>query len=218
MFVEALPAKTQAALDRVAQLPLPPSTYLAGGTAAALHLGHRLSEDLDLFTPEAFEPSVLVQALRGKGAFTLERTSWGTILGWLDGLRFSLFHYRYPLLYPVVRLKRLRVADLRDIAAMKIAAISDRGSRKDFVDLYLICAQRLPLSSVLRLYDRKYGALKVNFVHVCKSLTYFDAAEEEPMPVMLQPFQWGQMKAFFIGEVKQLLTRHAIGRRRRRAP
>lgn len=134
-----------------------------------------------------------------------------------DGLRFSLFHYRYPLLYPVARLKRLRVADLRDIAAMKIAALSDRGSRKDFVDLYLICTRCLPLPSVLRLYDRKYGVLKANFVHVCKSLTYFDAAEEEPIPVMPQPFRWEQMKAFFIGEVKQLMTRRAMGHRRRRA-
>lgn len=83
MLIKKLPAKTRATLVRVAELPLPHATYLAGGTATLLHLGHRLSDDIDLFTQEEFEPSVLVQVIQRAGAFELERTSWGTILGWL---------------------------------------------------------------------------------------------------------------------------------------
>jgi hypothetical protein len=207
MFVEKLPAKTRATLVRVATLPLPRSTYLAGGTAALLQLGHRFSDDIDLFTAEEFEPTVLVQAIRTAGAFELERTSWGTILGWLNGLRLSLFYYRYPVLYPFHRFGRLRVADLRDIAAMKIAALSDRGSRKDFIDLYCLCQGRLSLQEVLRLYDRKYGTLKANLLHVCKSLLYFEDAEREAMPVMLQPFRWERLKAFFEHETRTLMSK-----------
>lgn len=205
MFVEKLPAKTRTTLVRVAQLPLPGSTYLAGGTAALLHLGHRLSDDVDLFTQEQFEPGVLVQLIQDAGAFELERTGWGTILGWLNGLRFSLFYYRYPLLYPFHRFQHLCVADLRDIAAMKIAALSDRGSRKDFIDLYFICKARLSLRETLTLYDRKYGCLKANLIHVYKSLTYFDVAEEQEMPVMLKSFRWDGLKVFFEREVRKLM-------------
>jgi len=176
MFIEKLPATTRATLVRVAALPLPVQTYLAGGTAATLRLGHRLSDDLDLFTPEPFEPEVLVQLIQQAGAFELERTSWGAILGWLNGVRFSLFHYRYPLLEVPQRLDRLRIAGLRALAAMKIAALSDRGARKDFIDLYMY-----------------------------KSLVYFDQAESETMPVMLIPFRWEQLKTFFEREVDRLM-------------
>jgi len=205
MFIEKLPATTRATLVRVAALPLPVQTYLAGGTAATLRLGHRLSDDLDLFTPEPFEPEVLVQLIQQAGAFELERTSWGTILGWLNGVRFSLFYYRYPLLEACQPLDQLRIASLRDIAAMKIAAISDRGARKDFIDLYLICTKQLSLRQALKLYDRKYGKLKANRIHIYKSLVHFDQAESEPMPVMLIPFRWGQLKTFFEREVDRLM-------------
>lgn len=204
MFIHKLPAKTRATLVRVAALPLPTTTYLAGGTATLLHLGHRLSDDIDLFTQEEFEPLVLVQVIQGAGAFELERTSWGTILGWLNGMRFSLFYYRYPVLYPFHKLGQLRVADLRDIAAMKIAAISDRGSRKDFIDLYFTCKGQLSLREALKLYGRKYGKLKVNLVHLYKSLTYFDEAEKQAMPIMLKSFRWNELKALFERETAKL--------------
>lgn len=204
MFIEKLPATTRTALVRVAALPLPAQTYLAGGTAATLRLGHRLSDDLDLFTPEPFEPDVVVQLIQQAGTFELERTSWGTILGWLNGVRFSLFHYRYPLLDAPQRLDRLRIASVRDLAAMKIAALSDRGARKDFIDLYVICKKPWSLRQVLTMYDRKYGKLKVNQIHIYKSLIYFDQAESEPMPVMLIPFRWEQLKTFFEREVDRL--------------
>lgn len=204
MFIDKLPATTRTTLVRVAALPLPAQTYLAGGTAATLHLGHRLSDDVDLFTPEPFEPEVLVQLIQQAGTFELERTSWGTILGWLNGVRFSLFHYRYPLLEACQSLDRLWIANLRDVAAMKIAAISDRGARKDFIDLYEICRQRMSLRETLKLYDRKYGKLKANQLHIYKSLVYFDQAESQPMPVMLKTFRWEQLKTFFEREVDRL--------------
>ena len=205
MFIEKLPATTRTTLVRVAALPLPVQTYLAGGTAATLRLGHRLSDDLDLFTPEPFEPEVLAQLIQQAGTFELERTSWGTILGWLNGVRFSLFHYRYPLLAAPQRLDRLRIASVRDLAAMKIAALSDRVARKDFIDLYMICKKRFSLRHALKLYDRKYGKLKANQIHIYKSLVYFDQAESEPMPVMLIPFRWKQLKTFFEREVDRLM-------------
>jgi hypothetical protein len=206
MFDERLPKETRAALGRVATLPLPRGTYLAGGTAVALQLGHRVSDDIDLFTPEAFEPAVLVQALRSVGRFKLERTSWGTILGWINHTRFSLFYYRYPQLVPLHRWRKLVVADLRDVAAMKIAALSDRGARKDFIDLYFMCQGGLALEHMLALYDRKYGTLKTNLVHVYKSLVYFDEAETQDMPVMLRPFRWRALTTFFEREVRRLMA------------
>ncbi len=81
---------------------------------------------------------------------------------------------------------------------MKIAAISGRGSRKDFVDLFLILSDSLSLRQSLELTAKKYGANRANRYHLLKSLTYFDDAEREPMPQMLRAVDWDACKRFFI--------------------
>lgn len=88
---------------------------------------------------------------------------------------------------------------------MKIAAISDRGTKRDFIDLYFIIKMEkvLSLDEILRLYDKKFGLLKQNKIHILKSLCYFDDAEQEPMPKMLKDVSWKEVKKFFEEEIKK---------------
>lgn len=95
------------------------------------------------------------------------------------------------------------MASLADISAMKIAAISERGTKRDFVDLYFIL-QKVPLSQVLTFYDKKYKKLASNLVHIRKSLVYFDDAEEEAMPKMLEKVSWPKIKKFFEKEIQKI--------------
>ena len=88
---------------------------------------------------------------------------------------------------------------------MKLVAISGRGCRKDFADLYLILQDEPSLEGYFDLLPRKYGESRVNAYHILKSLTYFDDAESEPMPQMLVPFDWKECKAFFIREARAIV-------------
>ncbi len=96
-------------------------------------------------------------------------------------------------------------ADTRDIALMKVTAITNRGSRKDFGDLFTILRDGPGLEHYLELLPRKYGRARVNAYQVLMSLTYFDDADEEPMPMMLEPFDWEECKAFFIREARLIV-------------
>jgi len=212
MFEEVLPKKTKQSLALLGKSGLLKDAYLAGGTALALQIGHRISVDFDFFTPKEFDEKILVQQLQERlPDFQLERIGWRTILGYLQKTRFSLFFYEYPLLFPVHKFLEINVVDIKDIAPMKIASIADRGTKRDFIDLYFIVAieKILSLREALELYDKKFKLLKQNKAHIFKSLVYFEDAEKDEMPAMIKIIDWKIIKEFFEKETlnlsKQLL-------------
>ena len=201
MFKEALPARAQENLALLGQSGVLNKAYLAEGTAIALQLGHRISLDFDFFTVDDFVPQQFSLRLAVVGDYKSEQTSKGTVLGIFQGTKFSLFEYKYPLLYPCRDMLGVRVADLRDLAAMKIATIANRGYRRDFIDLYFLCRE-FSLKDALKFYNRKYGKLASNIIHIQKSLIYFVDAEADVMPQMLKKASWIDVKSFFEKEVK----------------
>lgn len=205
MFAETLSKNTKKALALLGKSHLLDEAYLAGGTACALHLGHRISIDLDFFTPKEFDTKNHIRSLQKIGKFDLEQESWGTILGRLEDVRYSLFVYQYPLLFPCKTFSEIKIADLRDIAAMKIDAIGSRGIKRDFIDLYFICQEGISLNEILSCYDRKYGQLSSNLIHIQKSLVYFVDADASEGPKMLKAVDWNQVKTFFEKEVRKLI-------------
>ena len=127
-----------------------------------------------------------------------------TLLGELEGIRISFFRYRYPLIAEPSSVFGVTVAGLEDLTAMKLAAVSQRGTRRDFVDLYFIVLSGLSLPEALRCYQRKYAQVNVDVVHVVKSLAYLADAESEPMPQMLVDVSWQTVKRFFEREARLL--------------
>jgi len=204
MFTKTLFGNTKKALAVLGKSRLMDNAYLAGGTACALQIGHRISVDLDFFTPKEFNAKELTRSLKNIGKFKLDRQSWGTILGVLEKVKFSVFVYKYPVLFPFKSLFGINILDLRDIAAMKIDAISTRGIKRDFIDLYFICQGGISLKETLSVYDRKYGNLASNIVHLQKSLVYFVDAEAAIMPKMLKKVDWENVKKYFEYEVRKL--------------
>lgn len=205
MFIERLPKNVQSNLALLGKSPATKDFYLAGGTACALWLGHRISVDLDFFTKEHFKVEKLKQELKKIGEVTVEQESEDTFNGKLGDLKVSFFLYPYPLLNPCNKFQGLQIADLVDIACMKIDAISSRGTRRDFIDLYFICREGRSLRELRRAFDKKYEGTGYSKVHIIKSLTYFvDAEREEEMPRMLVPVDWQKIKSFFEGEVRKI--------------
>jgi len=204
MFKEALIKRANDSLAILGRSGILKDAYLAGGTAIALQMGHRISVDFDFFTPKEFVPKKFSIALSKLGSFDEDQADKGTVLGKFEGVKFSLFIYRYPLIFPAIRYLSLSIADIRDIAAMKIDAIATRGAKRDFIDLFFICQSGYYLEQLLNIYDKKYKSLSTTGMHIMKSLVYFDDAEPEEIPKMLKKIEWADIKRYFEKEVKKL--------------
>lgn len=204
MHIETLAPETSRVLDTIKKERFIGDFYLVGGTALALHLGHRESIDLDFFSPDDFSLETLKKEISSIGRYTLTDETDGTLDGMLDGVKITFLRYEYPLLYPLVDSDGVKLADERDIAAMKIDAISSRGSRKDFIDLYFLL-KKYPLSEILSFFEQKYSHIDYNRMHLLKSLSYFVDAENDASPKMLIPADWQAVKETIAREAKQLI-------------
>ena len=111
---------------------------LAEGTGLALWLGHRISEDFDFFRTEGMDLNLLHQLFKGYSAYETLQEAEYTLTVLIEGTKISFFQIPDPFLFERTPYRFFHLADIRDIALMKLIAISGRGSRKDFVDLYTI--------------------------------------------------------------------------------
>lgn len=201
---ETISADVERALTDLHRASVLDRFYLAGGTALALQFGHRRSVDLDFFGPEGFDLRVLLQSLQQLRGFSLLAEDIETLHAHLRQTKISFLGYRYPVLFRFREFFKVRVADPRDIACMKISAIASRGARRDFIDLYTVSRQ-FGLQYLLGLFQKKFAQVNYSIAHITKSLTYFEDAEKEPMPDMLIALSWEEVRDFFTGEATRML-------------
>ncbi|MDD5147516.1 MAG: nucleotidyl transferase AbiEii/AbiGii toxin family protein [Candidatus Daviesbacteria bacterium] len=204
MFTKTLSQNAAAALALLGKSGVLKDAYLAGGTACALQLGHRISLDLDFFIEKEFPAEIVLKQLEQLSGFKLDETAKWTILGSFPKVKFSYFYYPYPLIKKTSFFSQVNIASLEDIAAMKIAAICDRGTKRDFIDLYFLIKMRFPLEKILKFYDQKYNKLSNNIYHITKSLSYFTDADFQDSPEMLIPVSWEEIKKFFQDQTMSL--------------
>jgi hypothetical protein len=200
--LDCLPKAQQELLARLSRAEWTAFFYLAGGTALALHIGHRRSIDFDFFSATEFDQSKLGNRLAAMGKVMRLAESEGTLHCTLDGIKLSFFHYPHPLCR-AIEWQKLHIASILDIAVMKLEAIAGRGNKKDFVDLYFIL-QRFNLTELLQKHEQKYGPDWSNRYHLLKSLIYFADAEQDPMPELLQPVSWLTVKETISRSVQRI--------------
>lgn len=207
MHEKVLPRGSREILAKLESLNSPElqGWTLAGGTGLALQLGHRVSEDFDFFRSDPFDGSRLHETLRRVGRVETLQEDDRTLTVILSETKVSFFSVPDPFLFPGKSYLFFELAGRRDIALMKLAAISGRGSRKDFIDLHTILRGGLSLEQCFQWLPKKYGEGRVNTYHVLKSLSYFVDAEREPMPKMLEPFNWAECRAFFVREAHAIV-------------
>lgn len=201
LHLETLTPEALDLLRRIQSRPEFKDTRLVGGAALGLHFGHRTSLDLDLFGKWEPKPPLELVLSKCAGRVTKEGGDEQLQFFSADGIKIDCVRYPYDWLRPAVDAEGLRIAAVEDIAAMKIAAVTNRGTRKDFVDIYFILRQH-PLREVLDWYAAKYP--DGNLYLVLRSLVYFDDAEMEPMPNVLEPLDWKSVKCFISDSVKAL--------------
>jgi len=188
-------------LKRLQSIPELANTRLVGGTALAFHLGHRLSIDLDLFG--AFDREIITETLQSEAFDDFYVLSESKIIKQylINRVKVDIVKYdRYQWLEDVIIDDQIRIAGLKDIAAMKIAAITNRGSKKDFVDMFFLL-KIFGIKEIIKFYQTKY--FDANIFPAMTSLAYFDDAEKEDMPKMLIPTTWEDVKSKIIAEVKR---------------
>lgn len=208
MFEEALPPAQQQLCLTLSSVSAVSTFYLAGGTAAALHLGHRESIDLDFFRDAEFEADDVGRPLSTIGACRWDQYARNTLVGAVDGIKVSFFWYAYPLLESPAEFRGLRVASALDVACMKLVAIGQRGLRRDFVDLYWLVADlRMDLLTLWERTRDKFGLHGDSVYRLARGLAYFEDAEREAELRMRRPTAWADVRRFFAAESKHLLDR-----------
>lgn len=203
---EALEANQARVLEATAGPLTARGFRLGGGTGLALVLGHRRSVDFDWFCREPMgDPMLLARDLQGEAIpLQVARVAAGTLHGTVEGVRLSLLSFPYPDLAEPIRFaeRDLAILSLDDIACMKLSAIAQRGSRKDFVDVFALGTRHRPLGELLDLYRRKFDVQEIG--HVLYSLVYFEDAERERMPKMLWDLAWPAVRKRIEGWVREL--------------
>lgn len=206
---EVVPPFALGVLNELNEISILSEFYLAGGTGLALILGHRRSYDFDFFCQNLFDEEILQQKIKKLNNLSIISKDKHTLHIELKNLKISFIGYSYPLLFPTKEFSldfgtNIKIADERDIACMKISAISSRGTKRDFIDLFMI-TQQYGLKELLEFFDKKYYQTPYNKIHVLKSLTYFNDAELEPMPDILPPISWESVKKYFNSEILKFL-------------
>jgi hypothetical protein len=195
------------ALDELRRHSFMADFYLAGGTALALQIGHRISTDLDWFSTArlllTLEREVLTQTLGATGQLEVIADQDGMLYTRLFGVDVSFLHQHHPLLEPTVEYRDVQLASPTDIGLMKLAAINSRGTRRDFVDLYCL-REVVTLDRLLELATLKYTDRPSFLAIAARALAYFEDAEQQPMPTMLVSVNWAEVRAYCEAEARRL--------------
>lgn len=205
LHFDILPKSTRSALEYLSlQEWLKDSNwYLAGGTALALQVGHRQSVDLDFFTIDRdFNNDQLLQNFFDNKDWKTDINSKGTVYGELMNAKVSFI--AYPFFLPSEERALfgfIRILIPNDIAVMKVVAISQRGRKRDFIDLYWLMNNGQDLESVIRRLGKQYPSVAHDYHHILKSLVYFNDAEGDPMPELRFRVKWEDVKKYFESKV-----------------
>jgi len=201
LFYKTIEPRTLQLLKKLQSIPFLEDFILVGGTGLALQIGHRVSIDLDLFTTSNKDISLIPDLITELGVVEVSNQSQRILNSFIDNIKVDFVSYRYAFIEPIQILDGLKLASIQDIAAMKLAAITGRGSRKDFIDLYFLL-NYYKLQEMFEFYKTKYPDGSAFLVF--KSLLYFKDAEVEPMPKMLSPIIWKVVKSKITTEVRKL--------------
>jgi hypothetical protein len=213
LHLEILPSKTRKALDFFSKETWLQESgwYLAGGTALALQAGHRKSVDLDFFTKDTdFSNDELLAHFSSMPDWTTDINEKNTVYGELYGAKVSFI--AYPSFIPIeqpILYGSIKILKPSDIAVMKVIAISQRGKKRDFFDLYWLMQHGEILEITVQKLKNQYPSVAHNYHHILKSLVYFADADTDPAPDINFEASWKDVKNYFINQIPNI-TRNLV--------
>jgi Nucleotidyl transferase AbiEii toxin, Type IV TA system len=177
---------------------------LVGGTALSLQIGHRKSIDLDMFSQSDFEADTVLQHLTEAGYEPqVTHLQKQTLIGSIQGIKVDFIRFRYPFANAVLVVDGIRMANIKDIACMKIDAIMGRGRKKDFFDLYFLL-QHFTLPDIMGWYAEMFK--HSTLFHVYKSLTWFEDADlDGEIDAIDKKINWQKVKKTIVKAVEKAI-------------
>ena len=203
LYYRTISIETLELLKKIRNIEIFADLRLVGGTSLALQLGHRSSIDLDFFGSIKCDKLDILNELKRLGRVQLISETENINIYTINNIKVDIINYDYPWLYGRISEDNLSLADIRDIAAMKLAAISGRGTKKDFIDIYFLL-KKYTLAQLLSFYEKKYDDGS-EFL-VLKSLSYFNDAEEDVSPKMFIPVVWNDIKNSIMAYVDEFVN------------
>ncbi|MBQ0053981.1 MAG: nucleotidyl transferase AbiEii/AbiGii toxin family protein [Bacteroidales bacterium] len=202
LYTETVLPDTLELLKNIQSLDEFSEVRLVGGTALALQIGHRKSIDLDFFGKIDIDIEELAHIFSQFA--DVQPISSSRMMKFLhvNGIKVDIVNYPYSWIDNPIIENGITLAGPKDIAAMKLSAIANRGARKDFIDCHFLLKQ-FTLKEMIEFYKAKYSETQI--FTILKSLTYFDDAENEPMPYMLHSLEWDEVKKHIMASVRSLL-------------
>jgi predicted nucleotidyltransferase component of viral defense system len=179
--------------------------YLAGGTALALQIGHRVSVDLDLFADKDIERSLLPRVQRvfsdaASIAPLINNPDELTVL--VDDVKITFFKYPFQTFDPFVIYEHVPVLSVREIAATKAYTIGRRGAFKDYIDLYFILwDQHATLTDIIDIAEKKFG-FEFNSRLFLEQLVFLDDVEDTDIQFLKHPVTRPELLSFFEANIR----------------
>jgi len=134
--------------------------FLVGGTAIALHIGHRRSIDFDLFKFNQIKPKSIVNKISEFNYnFIVTRRVSEQLNVSVKDVKFTFFQYPFKINASEKFEDILRLPKLIDLAAMKAYALGRRSKWKDYVDLYFILKKHFTIEQISKKANEIYGSL-----------------------------------------------------------
>jgi predicted nucleotidyltransferase component of viral defense system len=202
LHYESIAPGTHRLLKFISSVPELSDFFLAGGTALALQIGHRISVDLDFFGNRQFTNEEILDLLSDFKPLSIISQNKNILILNVQNIKVDFVNYRYrPIAEPVFT-DSIRLLATSDIAAMKLAAIAGRGRKRDFYDLYFLLNE-FSLQRMIGFYNEKFN--DGSELMVARSLTFFEDAETDEPPLLLnQEVLWDEVKKKILEEVKKV--------------
>jgi hypothetical protein len=181
------------------------SFYMVGGTAIALHIGHRRSVDFDLFTIAQINKS----RIRGKLLHIPFKQipifeDFDQLHLLINNVKLTFFSYPYPVLHPVTVSSIISIPTLLTLAAMKAFALGRRAKWKDYVDLYFILRDYYTIPEISREAEKIFNQQFSEKIFREQLSFHKDIDYTEPVEFIANAIPDNQIKEFLIDKATEL--------------
>ena len=197
-------ARTFALLKELMALDVLAEFNLVGGTALALQFGHRKSIDLDFFGRTIDKSKLLLSLQNYKDFQFIDDGAHWALFCYINDIKVDFVSYPYELLHQPIAVNGIRMAHFKDIAAMKINAMLNRGTKKDFWDIAELL-NHMSIDEIISQFEKMYPASRL-LISVPQAMVYFEDAENSPDPVSLNGMSWSDVKDLIERKVSEYLA------------
>jgi len=203
MYLEVLKSKQKEIFNKLDKFP---EFYLVGGTALALQMGHRISDDFDMFGDKLLDRNFIAKIYRvfeGHNIrFSLRHSEQMNLTVGL--VKFNFVKYSYPLIFKLEKINNVNVAPIKEIALMKSSTIGSKVSFKDYVDLYFILKnKKITIENIIEGCKKKYKT-EFNDRLFLEELTYIQDIKDVKIEFLKKKVDKSEIERFFEKEIKKI--------------